>query len=130
MTTGDDHSHEDDTHDTEPAKEPTKKVETTEAQIARIAREVTEKMLRAVGIAPDDKGEPTKEETKTEEKPKKRPSLRDEEDAMAEAVRREIGRVRSEEDHAKEHEKLKQLAEKPPATVRRLTRMVWGGPRD
>ena len=43
------------------------------------------------------------------------------------AVRAALHKIGAEEEHQKEHEKLKAEPERPPVQVGRVTRTLWGG---
>jgi hypothetical protein len=42
-------------------------------------------------------------------------------------VRKELAKIKAEDDHAAEHEKLKQEPERAPVQVGKVTRALWGG---
>ena len=46
---------------------------------------------------------------------------------MEAQVREALKKIGAEEEHQKQHETLKQEAERPPVQVGRVTRALWGG---
>ncbi len=59
---------------------------------------------------------------------KKEPStVKEIETDMEAQVRKALEKIGADEEHAKQHETIKKEAERPPVTVGKVTRFLWGG---
>jgi hypothetical protein len=94
-------------------------------------RIVTKVVDRVKSVLSDIVGAPKEVETETEEVPEKgtkEPStVKEIETDMEAQVREALKKIGAEEEHAKEHEKMKQEPEREPIQVGRVTRALWGG---
>ena len=67
-------------------------------------------------------------EAEVEVEAKKEPStVKEIETDMEAQVRKQLAKIMADEEHAKDHEKLKKEPERPPVTVGKVTRFLWGG---
>jgi len=93
-------------------------------------RIVTKVVDRVKSVLADIVGKPAEvvEEAEPEpEKVVKEPTtVKEIETDMEAQVREALKKIGAEEEHAKEHEKLKAEPERPPVTVGRVTRALWG----
>ena len=92
---------------------------------------IVDKVIAAVkGIiaAPGEVVEETGTDKEVDDKPAKEPtSVKEIENDMEAQVRAALKKIGAEEEHAKEHEKLKEAeTERPPVQVGRVTRAIWG----
>lgn len=92
----------------------------------RIVDKVVNK-IKEIVLAPGEKLEELTEDEDGDEDPVKEPTtVREIENDMEAQVRAQLKKIRAEEDHAAEHEKLKQEPEREPVTVGKVTRALWG----
>ncbi len=92
----------------------------------RIVDKVVNK-IKEIVLAPGEVIEDKADEV-VEDAPVKEPTtVKEIENDMEAQVREALKKIGAEEEHAKEHEKLKAEAERPPVQVGRVTRALWGG---
>ncbi len=87
--------------------------------VDKIFNKVKEIVLQGPGDPdpdPDLDPDPVKEPT----------SVKEIENDMEAQVRAQLKKIKAEDDHAAEHEKLKAEPERPPVTVGKVTRALWG----
>lgn len=91
----------------------------------RIVDKVVNKIKEIV--LPAREADPVDEEIIDPDAKVKEPtSVKEIENDMEAQVRTQLKKIGAEEEHAKEHEALKKEAERPPVTVGRVTRALWG----
>ena len=97
-----------------------------ESFAARVEQSVRKALGGLIG-----KGEVKVEEGKKEpakEEPAQPATAKQEEANAEDTVRAALTKITADDEHAREHERLKKEAERQPVTVGRLTRALWGGP--
>lgn len=114
----------------EPAAEPEKQVgeELPPEQETRIVDRVVDKVKDLVDTlvgGGDDPGGGGGDGPSSPEAEPEPSSPRDVEAHTEELVRKALGTITAEEEHAQEHQRIKE-AERPPQTLSRLTRAIWG----
>lgn len=109
---------DDDTDTDDPPKDPEK------IDIAGEVRKALGSLLGSATIEDED-GKDSPEGEKDEAKAKPR-NVRGIEDDAESAVRKAIGKVEAEKEHQSQHDKIKEMAERAPVTVRKLTKWMWG----
>lgn len=82
-------------------------------------------------VVSDLVGKPDPEKSDPEPPKKDAPASPRQQEADTEGlVRRLLSDAKRDEEHQAEHKKLKELAEKPPRHVSRITRFMWGAGDD
>lgn len=88
--------------------------------VDKVVNKLKEIVLAPVALVEDE----TEVEVET---PTKEPtSVKEIENDMEAQVRAQLKKIGAEEEHAKEHEKLKAETERPPVMVGKITRAMWG----
>jgi hypothetical protein len=113
------------------APEPPEEVDDDALPPEQEERIVTKVVDRVKSVLSDIVGTPKvaeEEEPEVEEKVTKEPTtVKEIETDMEAQVREALKKIGAEEEHQKQHETLKQEAERPPVQVGRVTRALWGG---
>jgi hypothetical protein len=108
-------------------EESTEENELPPEQEERIVDRVVDKVK---SIVADLTGKPATVEEEVEEPPaaavKEPTTIKEIETDMESQVRAALKKIGAEEEHAKEHEKLKAETERAPVQVGRVTRALWG----
>lgn len=105
--------------------EPEVETELPPEQEDRIVDKVVSK-LKEIVLAPAALLEDETEDDETEKTTKEPTSVKEVETDMEAQVRKELAKIKAEDDHAAEHEKLKAEPEREPVMVGRVTRALWG----
>jgi hypothetical protein len=110
--------------DTQEVETETKEAALPPEQEDRIVDKVVNK-LKEIVLAPAALVEDDPED-ETEVVTKEPTTVKEIETDMEAQVRAQLKKIGAEEEHAKEHEKLKTEPERPPVQVGRVTRALWG----
>lgn len=86
-----------------------------EARVEAIIHKVLDPILGKDDSKPKQVTEPSK--------PRTQAAIEDDAEAK---VRAALAKIKHEEEHENEHKKLKEQSERPPQTLRKLTKIMWG----
>jgi hypothetical protein len=89
--------------------------------VDKVVNKLKDIVLKPAEVLDDDEPEEVAEEVTKEPT-----TVKEIETDFEAQVRKELAKIKAEDDHAAEHEKLKAEPERPPVQVGRVTRALWG----